>query len=94
MVGCNRSKPLRHELMHRDFNQSSDHVVDTRPVSAPIQESGSTSDYPWFDPDDDSDDLNEPEELDLDDPHWDAFLADDDELDPQPAPGDFWPADD
>ena len=27
-----------------------------------------------------------------DDP-WDAFLADDDERDPWPEPGDFWPDD-
>ena len=27
-----------------------------------------------------------------DDP-WDVFIADDDERDPQPEPGDFWPDD-
>ena len=56
-------------------------------------ESDEARDYPWFDPEDDCDDVGEFDELDPDDPHWDAFLADDDELDPQPAPGDFWPAD-
>lgn len=28
-----------------------------------------------------------------DDP-WDVFIADDDECDPNPEPGDFWPEDD
>jgi hypothetical protein len=37
----------------------------------------------------------EPEDGELpipgaDDAKWDVFLPDDDELDPQPAPGDFW----
>ena len=27
---------------------------------------------------------------DDDDSRWDAFIPDDDERDPQPAPGDFW----
>lgn len=27
----------------------------------------------------------------LEDDPWDVFLADDDELDPEPEPGDFWP---
>ena len=27
-----------------------------------------------------------------DDDPWDAFLVDDDERDPLPEPGDFWPA--
>ena len=41
--------------------------------------------------------MEQPDELDGadlpgldDDAHWDAFLADDDEIDPLPAPGDFW----
>jgi hypothetical protein len=41
-------------------------------------------------PDEDS----ELDEFDLpsmdDDTRWDAFIADDDERDPLPAPGDFW----
>ena len=32
--------------------------------------------------------------IDPDDDHWDAFLADEDELDPSPEFGDFWPDDD
>jgi hypothetical protein len=28
-----------------------------------------------------------------DDP-WDVFIADEDEFDPEPEPGDFWPEDD
>jgi hypothetical protein len=35
-------------------------------------------------------DFDDPDDVDLDDVHWDAFLADDDELDPQPDPGDFY----
>jgi hypothetical protein len=30
------------------------------------------------------------DEFDRDDERWDAFLADDDERDPQPEFGDFW----
>ena len=30
----------------------------------------------------------------FDDDPWDAFLVDDDERDPMPEPGDFWPDDD
>ena len=30
----------------------------------------------------------------VDDDPWDAFLVDDDERDPLPEPGDFWPDDD
>ena len=37
---------------------------------------------------------DEPDDADLpgldDEAHWDAFLADDDEIDPLPAPSDFW----
>lgn len=78
--------------MHRDSSPPPDDAVEAWPVSSSIHESEIPRDYPWPDPDDDDfDDLAEPNKLDLDDPHWDAFLADDDELDPQPAPGDFWP---
>lgn len=45
----------------------------------------------------DDEDANEPDEIDLlddDDARWDAFLADDDELDPLPDHGDFWFEDD
>jgi hypothetical protein len=46
---------------------------------------GGTNDDERSEVEDDSD------EIDPDDAHWDAFLADEDELDPQPEPGDFWP---
>lgn len=36
---------------------------------------------------------DEATEINPDDPRWDAFLADDDELDPEPEYGDFWPED-
>jgi hypothetical protein len=36
---------------------------------------------------------SELDEIDLNDERWEAFLADDDERDPQPQPGDFWPED-
>ena len=39
---------------------------------------------------DDLDDPSELDEIDLDDQRWEAFLADEDELDPQPDHGDFW----
>ena len=80
--------------MQRDTSQSPDDIDARKTTTAPTRESEPTSDYPWFDPDDEFDDVDDSDELDLDDPHWDAFLADDDELDPEPAPGDFWPADD
>lgn len=57
-------------------------------------ESDVARDYPWFDPNDDFDDFDdfdEPADVDPDDADWDVFLADDDELDPQPAYNDFWP---
>jgi hypothetical protein len=41
-------------------------------------------------PGDDSDDSDLEEPPDLDEAHWDAFVPDDDERDPQPEPGDFW----
>jgi hypothetical protein len=44
-------------------------------------------------PNDEPDDSSELDKIDPDDPRWDAFIADDDERDPQPEPGDFWPAD-
>jgi hypothetical protein len=34
------------------------------------------------------------EDIDPDDDRWDAFLADEDELDPIPELGDFWAQDD
>lgn len=39
---------------------------------------------------DELDDPSELDEIDLDDERWEAFLADEDELDPQPDHGDFW----
>jgi hypothetical protein len=45
---------------------------------------------PSLDPDEPTD----LDEIDPDDERWDAFLADDDELDPTPEPGDFWPEND
>lgn len=41
----------------------------------------------------DLDDADDAEDIDPDDAHWDAFLADDDERDPQPDPGDFYQGD-
>jgi hypothetical protein len=41
---------------------------------------------PSLDPEEPSD----LDDIDPDDDRWDAFLADEDELDPTPAPGDFW----
>jgi hypothetical protein len=41
-----------------------------------------------------NDEPEEPSDLDEiepDDDRWDAFIADDDERDPQPEYGDFWP---
>jgi len=43
---------------------------------------------------DDPDELSDTDVIDLDDERWEAFLADEDELDPDPEPGDFWPDDD
>jgi hypothetical protein len=42
---------------------------------------------------DDADDSSELDEIDPDDPRWEAFIADDDERDPQPDHDDFWPED-
>lgn len=36
------------------------------------------------------DDASELDEIDLSDERWEAFLADDDELDPEPDPDDFY----
>ena len=41
-------------------------------------------------PDDDPDDSDLEDFPDLDDSHWEAFVPDDDECDPEPEPGDFW----
>ena len=58
----------------------------------------STSEEPREELEDDKtadhvDDSSELDEIDPDDPRWDAFIADDDERDPQPDYGDFWPED-
>ena len=34
---------------------------------------------------------SEVDQLDPDDPWWDALILDDDDRDPQPEYGDFWP---
>lgn len=39
------------------------------------------------------DDPSELDEIDLDDQRWEAFLADEDERDPQPGHDDFWHVD-
>jgi hypothetical protein len=44
-------------------------------------------------PSDEPEDPSELEEIDPDDECWDAFIADEDELDPDPEHGDFWPGD-
>jgi hypothetical protein len=51
------------------------------------------SDLP--EPFDDADEDSELDDFDLpctdaDDARWDVFVADDDERDPQPGPGEFW----
>ncbi|MCC7473879.1 MAG: hypothetical protein IT425_00665 [Pirellulales bacterium] len=56
------------------------------PTSAPDP----TADWAF----DDFDDGSELEEDTLDEACWEAFLADDDELDPDPEYGDFWPNND
>ena len=42
-------------------------------------------------PEPEPDDPSDLDMIDLDDERWETFLADDDELDPTPEPGDFWP---
>jgi hypothetical protein len=42
---------------------------------------------------DETDDSSELDDIDPDDQRWDAFIADDDERDPQPELGDFSPLD-
>lgn len=37
-----------------------------------------------------ADEPSDLDEIDPDDERWDAFIADDDERDPQPGYGDFW----
>lgn len=44
-------------------------------------------------PHDEPDESSDLDEIDPDDERWDVFIADDDERDPQPDYGDFWPAD-
>jgi hypothetical protein len=80
--------------MRHNTDQTPDDNVLQIPASAPYRKGETSCDYPWLDTDDEFDDVEDPDEPELADPHWDAFLADDDELDPQPAPGDFWPDDD
>jgi hypothetical protein len=41
-----------------------------------------------------SDEPSDVDDIDPDDDRWDAFLVDEDELDPMPELGDFWPEDD
>lgn len=41
---------------------------------------------PWHE----FDDASELDEIDLSDERWEAFLADEDELDPEPDPDDFY----
>ncbi|MFO0790589.1 MAG: hypothetical protein U0805_14130 [Pirellulales bacterium] len=45
----------------------------------------------WLTVDVDSpDDIDDLDEIDLSDERWEAFLADEDELDPEPDPDDFY----
>jgi hypothetical protein len=74
---------------HRPFCSRLDRTsldwLTTEEASAPL----SAFDEPEQQPDDDADSLAAD-----DDSPWDAFLPDDDELDPLPEPGDFWFDDD
>lgn len=59
-----------------------------RTTSRNTREEEASEDWPRLDDErdaPDSDDFS-----DIDDAHWDAFLADDDELDPLPDRDDFW----
>lgn len=47
---------------------------------------------PFFDLPDDETEESDLDQVDPDDPQWDALIPEDDERDPQPEYGDFWPA--
>ena len=49
-----------------------------------------TSDSAPHTPIAETDESSDLDEIDPDDERWDAFIADDDERDPQPDYGDFW----
>jgi hypothetical protein len=53
----------------------------------------SSNDSARLAPTDEPDESTDLDDIDPDDERWDAFIADDDERDPQPDHGDFWPAD-
>jgi hypothetical protein len=46
---------------------------------------------PFPTPSEEDADDSELDQIDPDDPRWDAFIPDDDERNPQPEYGDFWP---
>ena len=46
---------------------------------------------PYSDPPEEEADDGELDEIDPDDPRWEPFIADDEERNPEPEYGDFWP---
>jgi hypothetical protein len=85
MRNADRPFSPRRKPLDRQAQPPENPMVDT-PVPDPFTT--------WEEPGEDveADELDMP--MDGDDPRWDAcldvFLADDDELDPMPQPGDFW----
>jgi hypothetical protein len=58
-----------------------------------IGDDETSNDSPRLAPTDEPDESSDLDEIDPDDERWDAFIVDDDERDPQPDYGDFWPED-
>jgi hypothetical protein len=81
-------RPMRHstgKLLNEAPHTETDNVFGAGNNGA--------DEYDRRQPIDDPDEASELDEIDPDDARWDAFIADDDERDPQPEYGDFWPAD-
>jgi hypothetical protein len=72
----------RKNVPGRQADQPVDKDCDPYDTPSPQEDLDEASDLDEFDPEN------------RDDERWDAFIADDDELDPLPDPGDFWIGDD
>ena len=76
--------------MRRDNHKQREIARTTGPDEEQDANVQDAPDSDWREPTGEPDETSDLEEIDPDDPRWDAFIADDDERDPQPEYGDFW----
>jgi len=79
--------------MRRDNHQQLDKARTIGPDEEQEANVQDARDSDWREPTGERDEASDLDEIDPDDQRWNAFIADDDERDPQPEYGDFWPED-